>query len=181
MYAWQANLLLDHNANHCKGAHRAHISLAELQLPYEEEIIDLSAPRTPEYLKINPRGLVPSIEFNGEILTESAVISNFLANEFPSHLIPESNAPGGALLRAKIDFFVDTFISKANSHFFKAQWGKTDAEVEASIKEYVEAIVKEVEPLLSNAAPFFNGSDKLTQAEVITPFDAMSPFRSEIS
>ncbi|KAI1775801.1 glutathione S-transferase domain-containing protein [Hypoxylon cercidicola] len=155
--------------NHgCPWAHRAHISLAELQLPYEEEIIDLSVPRTPEYLKINPRGLVPSIEFNGEILTESAIVSNFLADAFPSHLLPASNTPGGALLRAKIAFFVDTFISKANSHFFKAQWGKTDSEVESSVSAYVEAIVKEVEPLLGNAAPFFNGSDKLTQAEVLT-------------
>ncbi|KAI1206094.1 glutathione S-transferase domain-containing protein [Annulohypoxylon truncatum] len=155
--------------NHgCPWAHRAHIALAELQLPFEEEIIDLAVPRTPEYLKINPRGLVPALEFNGEILTESAIISNFLANEFPSHLLPVSNAPGGALLRAKIDFFVDTFISKVNSNFFKAQYAKTDDEVEGFVKEYVEAVVKEIEPLLINATPFFNGSDKLTQAEVLT-------------
>ncbi|KAI0880524.1 glutathione S-transferase domain-containing protein [Annulohypoxylon maeteangense] len=155
--------------NHgCPWAHRAHISLAELKLPFEEEIIDLSTPRTPEYLKINPRGLVPSLEYNGEILTESAIISNFLANEFPSHLIPLSNAPGGALFRAKVDFFVDTFISKVTSNFFKALHAKTDEEVEGFVKEYVDAVVKEIEPLLGNAAPFFNGSDKLTQAEVLT-------------
>ncbi|KAI2464268.1 glutathione S-transferase domain-containing protein [Annulohypoxylon bovei var. microspora] len=155
--------------NHaCPWAHRAHISLAELQLPFDEEIIDLAAPRTAEYLKINPRGLIPTLEFNGEILTESAIISNFLANEFPSHLIPVSNAPGAALLRAKVDFFVDTFISKVNGNFFKAQFAKTDDEVEGFVKEYVDAVVKEIEPLLSTAAPFFNGSDKLTQAEVLT-------------
>ncbi|KAI1800800.1 thioredoxin-like protein [Daldinia bambusicola] len=155
--------------NHrCPWAHRAHISLAELGLPFEEEIIDLSTPRTPEYLKINPRGLVPSIEYNGEILTESAIISNFLADAHPSHLLPASNAPGGALLRARIAFFVDTFISKVNSNFFKAQFAKTDDEVEGFVKEYVDALVKEVEPLLTDAAPFFNGSDKLTQAEVLT-------------
>ncbi|KAI1473885.1 thioredoxin-like protein [Daldinia eschscholtzii] len=155
--------------NHrCPWAHRVHISLAELGLPFEEEIIDLSTPRTPEYLKVNPRGLVPSIEYNGEVLTESAIISNFLADAHPSHLLPASNAPGGALLRAKIAFFVDTFISKANSNFYKAQFAKTDGEVEGFVKEYVDAIVKEVEPLLVNAAPFFNGSDKLTQVEVLT-------------
>ena len=113
-----------------QGAHRAHISLAELQLPFEEEIIDLSVPRTPGYLKVNPRGLVPSLEFNGEILTESAIISNFLADAFPSHLLPVSDAPGGALLRARTAFFVDTFISKVNSNFFKAQFANTDEEVE---------------------------------------------------
>lgn len=46
--------------NHgCPWAHRAHIALAELGLPFQEEIIDLSVPRTPEYLAVNPRGLVP--------------------------------------------------------------------------------------------------------------------------
>ncbi|XDG09834.1 hypothetical protein ABKA04_009449 [Annulohypoxylon sp. FPYF3050] len=146
----------------------AHIALAELQLPFEEEIIDLAVPRTPEYLKINPRGLVPSLGFNGEILTESAVISNFLANEFPSHLLPASNAPGGALFRAKVEFFVDTFISKVNGNLIKAQFAKTNEEAESFVKEYVDAVVKEIEPLLGNAAPFFNGSERLTQVEVLT-------------
>ncbi|KAI1451763.1 glutathione S-transferase domain-containing protein [Annulohypoxylon moriforme] len=155
--------------NHgCPWAHRVHICLSELKLPFEEEIVDLSVPRTPEYLTINPRGLVPSLVFNGEILIESSVVSNFLANEFPSHLIPVSNAPGGALFRAKVDFFVDTFVSKVNGNLFKAQYAKTDEEADGFVKDYVDAVVKEIEPLLSNAAPFFNGSNQLTQAEVLT-------------
>ncbi|KAI0173220.1 glutathione S-transferase domain-containing protein [Hypoxylon sp. FL1284] len=163
--AAKIKLYTNHN---CPWAHRAHISLAELQIPFEEEIIDLTVPRTAEYLKINPRGLVPSIEYNGEILTESGIISDFLADAFPSHLLPASNAPGGAQTRAKIAFFVDTFMSKAMGGFYKAQMGSTDAEREAAATQIVDAIAKEVDPLLANAAPFFNGSDKLTQAEVLT-------------
>ncbi len=41
--------------NHgCPYAHRAHIVLKELGLPYEEVIIDLMKPREEWYLKINP-------------------------------------------------------------------------------------------------------------------------------
>jgi glutathione S-transferase len=41
--------------NHgCPYAHRAHIVIKELGLPYEEVIIDLSKPRDPSYLEINP-------------------------------------------------------------------------------------------------------------------------------
>jgi glutathione S-transferase len=41
--------------NHgCPWAHRAHITLKELDLPYEEIIIDLDKPREPWYLEINP-------------------------------------------------------------------------------------------------------------------------------
>lgn len=79
------------------GAHRAHIALAELGLPFEEEIIDLSAPRTAEYLAINPRGLVPSLSYNGQIITESAVVSQFLVDAYPSHLVPTAGSPDAAL------------------------------------------------------------------------------------
>jgi len=41
--------------NHgCPYAHRAHIALKELKLPYEEVIIDLDKPREPWYLEVNP-------------------------------------------------------------------------------------------------------------------------------
>ncbi|CAM1507599.1 Fc.00g072400.m01.CDS01 [Cosmosporella sp. VM-42] len=154
--------------HHCPWAHRAHIALAELGLPFEEEIIDLSVPRTEEYLKVNPRGLVPSISYDGEIITESGIVAQFLADAHPSHLLPISNADGGALKRARINFFVDTYFSKANSYYFKAFGSKSEEEVEAAGTAFVEAIVKEVEPLLADAAPFYGGSDKLTLAEVQT-------------
>lgn len=147
------------------GAHRAHITLAELGIPFEEEIIDLSTPRTPEYLKVNPRGLVPSLSYNGEILTESAVVAQFLADTYPSHLLPASTDPNGALIRARIAFFVDAWFTKVNSFWFKALFAKTAEDANESAEELVKGIVKEIEPLLKDAGPFFGGSNKLTFAE----------------
>lgn len=135
-------------------------------MPFEEEIIDLSVPRTAEYLKVNPRGLVPSLAVDGEIITESAVVSNYLADAFPSHLVPASSDANGPLARARIAFFVDTFITKVNSFLFPLITAKSDEERDATVQKVVDAVVKEVEPLLANAGPFFNGSDKLTLAEV---------------
>jgi glutathione S-transferase len=140
--------------------------LIELGLPFEEEIIDLSVPRTPEYLKVNPRGLVPSLSYDGQIVTESAIVSQFLADAHPSHLVPASGTAEGALARARINFFVDTFFSKAQSVFYKVQSAKTAEDGEELAKIYLDAIVKELEPLLADAAPFFGGSDKITLAEV---------------
>ncbi|ETS74666.1 hypothetical protein PFICI_13150 [Pestalotiopsis fici W106-1] len=155
--------------NHlCPWAHRAHIALAELGVPFEEEIIDLSVPRTPEYLKVNPRGLVPSLAYGDEIITESAVVSNFLADAFPSHLVPASTDPNGPLVRARIAFFADTFVSKVGGHFQKANFGKTEEDRAEAVENLVAAAAKELEPLLADAAPFFGGSDKLTLAEVLT-------------
>jgi glutathione S-transferase len=51
--------------NHrCPYAHRAHIALEELGLPFEEVIIDLTKPREPWYLKINPVCTTTSVETN---------------------------------------------------------------------------------------------------------------------
>jgi glutathione S-transferase len=150
------------------GAHRAHIALEELKIPYKEEIIDLDTPRTKEYLAINPRGLVPSVKYNGEIFTESAFVSWLLADSHPSHLVLPSNAPGGAQQRARIGFFVDTYFGKFQSGLVKLFGAKTEAEQEPIVDAAVAQVVKELEPLLKDANPYFGGSDKLTQAEVLT-------------
>ncbi|KAI9148364.1 Glutathione S-transferase omega-1 [Paramyrothecium foliicola] len=154
--------------NHaCPWAHRVHIALNELNLPFKEEIVDLSTPRTEEYLKINPRGLVPSLSYDGQILTESGIVSQFLTDAHPSHLVPPSDSKEGALRRAKIGFFVDTYISKVQTPGFKIFSAKSDAEAEEIARAQVAAIVKEIEPLLEDAAPFFGGSKTLTLAEVL--------------
>ncbi|CZR62191.1 related to glutathione transferase omega 1 [Phialocephala subalpina] len=154
--------------NHgCPWAHRAHIALTELGLPFTEEIIDLSTPRTAEYLKINPRGLVPSLSYNGTIITESGIVAQFLADAHPSHLEKTSSEEGGALQRARVNFFVDAYFSKVNSNFYPILKAE-GAEKEEHTQKYVDAVVKELEPLLQDAAPYFGGSSKLTLAEVLT-------------
>lgn len=155
--------------NHrCPWAHRAHIALEELGVPFEEVIIDLDTPRTPEYLAINPRGLVPSLSFNGEIIIESAIVSDFLASQYPSNLLPSRSDPEYALKRARIDLFVDAFITKFQQPLFKLFTAKTAEEQAPVIEAVLANLVKEVEPRLADANPFFGGSDKLTQAEVLT-------------
>ena len=43
-----------YTSHYCPWAHRAHIVLDELKVPYEEVIIDLGKPREEWYLKVNP-------------------------------------------------------------------------------------------------------------------------------
>ncbi|ETI19376.1 hypothetical protein G647_09208 [Cladophialophora carrionii CBS 160.54] len=161
--------------NHsCPWAHRAHIAIKELGLPYKEEIIDLDRPRDPWYLKVNPRGLVPSVSYNGEIITESAVVAQFLADAHPSPLLPPSNGAANALYRARVNFFADAFISKALPHIFAGQRAQSEAEKDEAADALVAAVAKELEPLFTwdaDAGPFFGGSQRLTLAEALTgPF-----------
>lgn len=173
--------------NHrCPWAHRAHIVLRELGLEYEEVIIDLDTPREPWYLEINPvnysphnpisslplltiphqRGLVPAIDFNGHIIYESGIVAQFLADAYPSHLVPTAGTAEAALTRARIGFFVDTWFSKVGTYWFKILVQDSEEEKEKLVTEFVDLVGKEIEPLLKDAKPFFGGSEKLTLAEV---------------
>lgn len=48
----------------------------------------------------------------------------------------------------------------------KTLLAKSDEEATTNADDLVKGIVKEIEPLLANAGPFFGGSSKLTLAEV---------------
>lgn len=109
---------------------------------------------------------MPSLSYNGEIITESAIVAQFLADSFPSALLPPSTDADGPLFRARVAFFVDAYFSKVNGIYSKALFAKTEEEAGAFAESLVAAVVKEIEPLLANASPFFGGSKKLTLAEV---------------
>jgi glutathione S-transferase len=69
------------------------------------------------------------------------------------------------LQRARINFFVDAYVSKVIGPFH-AILRVEGEEAEEAAGKYVDAIVKEIEPLLKDAGPFFGGSSRLTLAEV---------------
>ena len=63
----------------------SHIALEEAGLPYETQRLDLSAgdQRRPEYLKLNPRGRVPTLVVDGHVLTENVGIMSYVAGGYP--------------------------------------------------------------------------------------------------
>jgi glutathione S-transferase len=64
-----------------------HIVLHEAAIPFEAEKVDLFTKKTAggeDYLSINPKGYVPALKLdNGEVLTEVAVILQYLADQKP--------------------------------------------------------------------------------------------------
>ena len=59
----------------------------------------------PDYAKINPLMLVPSMEYNGEIIADSKIILNFLMDEFPNKLIPQDDEYKEDIERFVNDFY----------------------------------------------------------------------------
>ncbi|KAK9421413.1 putative Thioredoxin-like protein [Seiridium unicorne] len=165
------NKIILYNNDTCTWSNRAKVALNELGLPFEERTINVDGPRPAEFLKINPRGLVPVLIFNDEVVIESAIVCQFLCDIYPSHLCPPPTTTGGALRRAQISFFTDAYWSKFHTVLFQLFEARTEAETETIVNDAVEGLVREVEPLLADAKPFLGGSHQLTLAEVITgPF-----------
>lgn len=73
-----------------------HILLETLELPFEVWIVNIPAGENmrPEYLKINPRGTVPSLVLDdGTALTDFKTIAVWLADRYPrGRLLPEDPA-----------------------------------------------------------------------------------------
>ena len=94
-----------------------------------------------------------------------------MADAYPSHVLPAAGSPDAALTRARINFFVDTWFSKAGSYFYKILMAGSEDEKAKLSQEFVDVVGKEIEPLLKDAKPFFGGSQKVTLAEVSTLSD----------
>ncbi len=63
----------------------SHIAIEEVGVPYETERLDLAAgdQRKPEYLKLNPRGRVPTCVVDGNVITENVGIISYFAGGYP--------------------------------------------------------------------------------------------------
>ena len=83
-------------------AYRVRIALNWKGLTYEQVSVDLraGAQRTPDFLEINPQGLVPVLEDDGVRLTQSLPILNYLEERYPEPALLPKDAPGRATSRA---------------------------------------------------------------------------------
>lgn len=71
-------------------AQKVRIVLAEKNIPWESRMT-LEELRSPAYLKLNPNGYVPTLVHDGNVVTESRIINEYIDAAFPSpSLLPQS-------------------------------------------------------------------------------------------
>ena len=76
-------------------SYRVRIALAHLGIPYRKVPVDLlkGEQRSDDYRAINPQGLVPTLEIDGRVLTQSLAIIEYLAETRPeARIIPADPA-----------------------------------------------------------------------------------------
>jgi glutathione S-transferase len=89
----------------------AHIALHEVGADFEARPMSFrnNDMRSPEYLKINPAGLVPTLLIDGRVLTEVAGILFYLARRFPeAKLLPTDDIESEAQVVSWMSFIAST-------------------------------------------------------------------------
>jgi glutathione S-transferase len=134
-------LLVLHHAWRSSASRRVRLCLEEKGLEYEGHIVDLSKmeQHSPEYLKINPNGVISTLIHDGRALYESGTICEYLDEVFPEPPLRPADAWGRATMRNWIRYADERII---NLVIFNWRYGAqqvaqkwTDAELEERVKK----------------------------------------------
>ncbi len=88
-----------------------HIALHEIGIPFEGRPMSFrkNDMRSPDYLKLNPEGKVPTLIVDGRPLTEVAAILYYLAKRFPdANLLPHDDIEADAQALSWMSFIAST-------------------------------------------------------------------------
>ena len=96
-----------YNAPQSTCSQKVRLVMAEKGLKFEEKLLNLfkGDQLTPEYMQINPNGVVPSLNHNGKIIIDSSVIIEYLDESFPENALRPDTPAGLADMRTWMRFF----------------------------------------------------------------------------
>lgn len=95
-----------YHANHSTCSQKVRLCLAEKGLDWESELVNLATNEhlTPEYLALNPNGVVPTLIHDGAVITDSGVICEYLEEVFSDVPLLPSEPKERAIVRAWIRY-----------------------------------------------------------------------------
>ena len=131
-----------------------HITLEEIGAPYDRKLVNLAkgVHKSDAYLKINPRGKVPALSIDGNVLTENVAILTYLAKRFPdAQLLPQDLSEEARCISTMAWFA--SAVHPTFAHIIRPERFATDTAAQLNMKEMARktfwAHCKEVNDLLS--------------------------------
>lgn len=100
-------MLTLYNAAHSTCSQKVRICLAEKELPFNDVKLDIGKGKEhlkPDYLKINPNGVVPTLVDDGNIIVDSSVICEYLDEKYPAVRLTPEDLVQRATMRAWMRF-----------------------------------------------------------------------------
>jgi maleylacetoacetate isomerase len=154
-------------------AFRCRIALNLKGLAHEMAFVHLikdgGQQNTPAYRALNPQGLVPTLEADGQILTQSLAIIEYLEETHPEPKL----LPGDALERARIRAFALAIACDIHPidnlrvlNYLKGAMGKDQAAADTWYRHWVETGLAACEAMLPARASRFCFGDQPTLADI---------------
>jgi len=139
-----------------------HWMLIELGVPHELKLVDLDAGehRKPEYLKLNPNGLVPTLIVEGAPLFESAALLMLLAERHPqAGLAPPVGNPQRGVYTTWMFHLSNTLQTAYRDWFYPDQPAGAGATefVKTMARTRIEACWDRIEAQINSGGPYIAG------------------------
>jgi glutathione S-transferase len=132
----------------------SHIALEETGVPYETQKMNLAEgdQKKPEYLRLNPRGRVPTLVVDGDVLTENVGILTYFGGGYPDAGLWPKKTWDQAKLVSTISWLSNA-VHPAYGHIVRAERYATDdasrENIKARGKETFQGYLEEIDQLLA--------------------------------
>jgi glutathione S-transferase len=141
-----------------------HLALLEIGAPYELRLVDFDkgAQHDAEYLKLNPRGVVPTLVIDGRPRAESAALLQMLAERHPeAKLIPPVGTPEREAWLQWTVYLSNTLMSSYRFWFYPAELGAAEhtPDIHAALQAKIAAVWDLLDAQLAADGPYLLGRD----------------------
>ena len=148
---------------------KVRLSLAEKEIDYQSVIIDFNTLEhlSDDYLALNPNGVVPTLIHDGNAITDSSVICEYLDEVFPTTRLSPVDALGRAKMRAWMRFLEEMPTSAIRVPSFNKLFAQRLSEVPAAVFDNMvqkTPLRKELYRALRNGKSFQFDEQKLNDA-----------------
>jgi glutathione S-transferase len=137
-----------------------HQALLEIGAPFRAELIDFSRDRG-DYLRLNPRGQVPTLVIDDKAYFESAALLMILAERHPeAHLAPPVGSPFRADWYQWVVFFTNSLASAYRHWFYPRDLGSPEHPdfLREALRNRIEAAWSLVDAHLAANGPYMLGA-----------------------
>lgn len=140
-----------------------HLALIELGVPYQLVKVDFSKDeqRSPEYLRLNPQGRVPTLVVDGRPCAESSALVMLLAERHPeSGLAPPPGSPMRPDWYQWIAYLATTFGGTYRNWFYPPDLGSDEHPpvIREALRSRIEAAWSVVDARIAAHGPYLLGS-----------------------
>ena len=141
-----------------------HLALLETGAPHELKLVDFGtqAQHDPQYLKLNPQGVVPTLIVDGQAVTESAALLLLLAERHPeAKLAPPAGTPQRAAWYQWIGYMSNSLASAYRQWFYPGDLGYTELppELRAALQRRIAGCWDRLDAHLAANGPYLLGRE----------------------